>query len=209
MQNKTAQIVIVDYGMGNLRSVQKKMELIGVHASISDDLKQIEQADKLILPGVGHFASGVRRLKESGIWHLLNEKVLNKKTPIIGICLGMQLMAKFSEEGHVDGLGWFDAQVIRFRVSDKIVYKVPHIGWNTLEIKKESAFLNNISAGAQFYFVHSFHFVCNHKTDELTATEYDYPFTSAVYKENILGVQFHPEKSHDQGEQLLRNFVKI
>jgi len=195
--------------MGNLRSVQKKMELIGVHASISDDLKQIEQADKLILPGVGHFASGVRRLKESGIWHLLNEKVLIKKTPIIGICLGMQLMAKFSEEGHVDGLGWFDAQVIRFRVSDKIVYKVPHIGWNTLEIKKESAFLNNISPGAQFYFVHSFHFVCANSDDELTSTTYDYPFTSAVYKENILGVQFHPEKSHDQGEQLLRNFVKI
>lgn len=209
MQNKTAKIVIVDYGMGNLRSVQKKMERIGVHALISDDLKQIEQADKLILPGVGHFANGVRRLKESGIWHLLNEKVLIKKTPIIGICLGMQLMAKFSEEGHVDGLGWFDAQVIRFSVSDKTVYKVPHIGWNTLEIKKESVFLNNISAGAQFYFVHSFHFVCNQKTDELTSTEYDYPFTSAVYKENILGVQFHPEKSHDQGEQLLRNFVKI
>ena len=209
MQNKTSQIVIVDYGMGNLRSVQKKMERIGVHALISGDLKIIEQADKLILPGVGHFANAVKKLQESGIWDLLNEKVLNKKTPIIGICLGMQLMAKFSEEGLVDGLGWFDAQVIRFRVSDKIVYKVPHIGWNTLAIKKESAFLNNIPAGVQFYFVHSFHFVCNHQSDELTSTEYDYQFTSAVYKENILGVQFHPEKSHDQGEQLLRNFVKI
>jgi imidazole glycerol-phosphate synthase subunit HisH len=200
-------IVIIDYGMGNLRSVQKKIERIGFNAVITDDKKIIEQAQKIILPGVGHFANGVKNIKERGIWTILNEKVLNDNTPILGICLGMQLMAKFSEEGNEVGFGWFDAKVVRFRVSNNIKFKIPHIGWNSLNINRKVPFLNDINNESQFYFVHSYHVICNNKEDELTSTEYDYHFTSSIAKNNIIGVQFHPEKSHDQGEVLLKNFL--
>jgi imidazole glycerol-phosphate synthase subunit HisH len=204
-----SDIIIIDYGMGNLRSVQKKFERIGVDAEVSEDLNKIQNAKKLILPGVGHFANGVRNLKESGIWDILNKRVTIDKVPIIGICLGMQLMAKKSEEGDVLGLGWFDANVIRFRVSDTVKYKVPQMGWNNLSIMKESPFFKGINPSAQFYFVHSYHWLCDSVGDELATTQYDYNFTSAVFKENILGVQFHPEKSHEQGEILLKNFINF
>lgn len=204
-----SDIIIIDYGMGNLRSVQKKFEQIGVKAEVSDDLNKIQNAKKLVLPGVGHFANGVNKLKESGIWNILNIRVIVDKVPIIGICLGMQLMAKKSEEGEVDGFGWFDANVVRFKVSDKIKFKVPQMGWNNLRIMKENPFFRGINPESQFYFVHSYHWVCNVKEDELASTLYDYNFTSAVLKENILGVQFHPEKSHEQGEMLLKNFISF
>jgi len=202
-------IIIVDYGMGNLRSVQKKFERINVNAEISEDLVKIKNAIKLVLPGVGHFANGVKKLKEKGIWDVLNNRVLIDKVPILGICLGMQLMAKRSEEGDVEGFGWFDAKVVRFRVTDKIKYKVPQMGWNNVSIIKENPFFKGIDPESQFYFVHSYHWVCNNVTDELTSTEYDYKFTSAVCRDNILGVQFHPEKSHEQGELLLKNFIEF
>jgi len=204
-----SDIIIVDYGMGNLRSVQKKFERINIIAEITEDLGKIKSAKKLVLPGVGHFANGVKKLKEKGIWDVLNNKVLIEKVPIIGICLGMQLMAKKSEEGEVEGFGWFDANVVRFRVSDKIKFKVPQMGWNNVIVTKENPFFKEISPEAQFYFVHSYHWVCNSIGDELTSTQYDYKFTSAVFKENILGVQFHPEKSHEQGEMLLKNFISF
>jgi glutamine amidotransferase len=200
-------IVIIDYGMGNLRSVQKKIERIGLKAVITDEIKTIEQAEKIILPGVGHFANGVKNIKQRGIWDILNKKVLNDKTPILGICLGMQLMARFSEEGNEDGFGWFDAEVVKFRVSNDIKFKIPHIGWNSLNINRNVPFLIDITNESQFYFVHSYHLICNNKEDELTSTEYDYHFTSSISKNNIIGVQFHPEKSHDQGEVLLKNFI--
>ncbi len=203
------RIVIVDYGMGNLRSVEKKFHLVGSNAVISSDLKLIEQADKLVLPGVGHFANGVKKLNELGLWGLLNKKVLQDKVPILGICLGMQLMAKFSEEGDVNGFGWFDAEVIKFRMKNNLKYKVPHMGWNNIVQKKESMLLKNVSSDAMFYFVHSYHIKCNNKEDVLTTTEYEYEFASAIEKENIFGVQFHPEKSHDMGERLIKNFVNI
>jgi glutamine amidotransferase len=202
-------IIIIDYGMGNLRSVQKKFERINVIAEITEDLNKIRNAKKLVLPGVGHFANGVKKLKESGIWDVLNQRVIIDKVPIIGICLGMQLMAKKSEEGDVEGFGWFDANVVRFRVSDKIKFKVPQMGWNNIIIRKENPFFKGIDPEAQFYFVHSYHWICNNLEDELTSTQYDYKFTSSVFKENILGVQFHPEKSHEQGEMLLKNFINF
>jgi glutamine amidotransferase len=204
-----SDIIIIDYGMGNLRSVQKKFERINVIAEITEDLVKIKNAKKLVLPGVGHFANAVKKLKESGIWDVLNKSVIIDKTPIIGICLGMQLMAKKSEEGDVEGFGWFDANVIRFRVTDTIKFKIPQMGWNNVLVNKENPFFNGIDAESQFYFVHSYHWVCNNVEDELTSTQYDYKFTSAVFRENILGVQFHPEKSHEQGEMLLRNFVNF
>ncbi len=203
------KIVIINYGMGNLRSVEKKFQRVGVNALISSDLELIEKADKLVLPGVGHFASGVKKLQERGIWDLINKKVLQEKVPILGICLGMQLMAKFSEEGNVNGLGWFDAEVVKFRIKDKLKHKIPHMGWNNIVKKKESTLLKDIHSDAMFYFVHSYHMKCNNSEDILTTTNYEYEFVSAIEKENIFGTQFHPEKSHDFGEKLISNFVKI
>lgn len=195
--------------MGNLRSVLRKFERLGADVQVSAKVDEIEKADKLVLPGVGHFANGVKNLKESGVWSVLNHKVLVNKTPILGICLGMQLMAKFSEEGNVEGLGWFDAEVARFNVNDKRTFKVPHMGWNTAEVQKESLLYENIPRKALFYFVHSYHFKCNDQADVLTSTSYEYPFASSIEKENIFGTQFHPEKSHDFGEQLIHNFIKF
>jgi len=203
MQNN---IVIIDYGMGNLRSVQKKLNRISTDCTISADPEVIATADKLILPGVGHFANGVKNLKKSGIWDVLNERVKNGQTPILGICLGMQLMANSSEEGNEEGLGWFDAEVKKFSVSDSIRYKVPHMGWNTAVPQKKSPLTDGLD-DAFYYFVHSYHMISHNPEDILTSTSYDYEFTSAVSKGHIFGVQFHPEKSHEAGEQLLRNFV--
>jgi len=200
---------IVDYGMGNLRSVQRKFERAGTVAIISSQLKEIEKANKLVLPGVGHFANGVQKLRESGIWEVLNHQVLVKKVPILGICLGMQLMAKHSEEGDVQGLGWFDADVVKFRVRDRLAYKVPHMGWNTAERSKPSLLFSNVPDSALFYFVHSYHVVCHVPQDVATTTAYEHDFVSSMEKENIYGTQFHPEKSHDWGEQMIRNFTAL
>lgn len=203
------KITIIDYGMGNLRSVQKKFQRVGAEVEITSNLNRISKAKKLLLPGVGHFANGVKKLKESGVWDVLNRKVLQEKIPILGICLGMQLMAKHSEEGDVEGLGWFDAEVVKFTVIDKLKYKVPHMGWNNANIEKESQLFNGIPNEAMYYFVHSYHIVCNNNEDILTTTEYEYKFTSAIQKDNIYGTQFHPEKSHDWGEEVFRNFVEL
>lgn len=202
------KLVIIDYGMGNLRSVQKKLDKIGGNSTISSDPAEIAAATQLILPGVGHFANGVKKLQESGIWDVLNRKVLDEKTPILGICLGMQLMAKNSEEGGATGFGWFDADVRKFRVSDRILYKVPHMGWNEAIPATDNPLLAGL-ADAQYYFVHSYHIDCHDPADILATTTYDYPFTSAIHKANMYGVQFHPEKSHDAGEQLLTQFLQL
>jgi glutamine amidotransferase len=202
-------IAIIDYGMGNLGSVKRKLDRIGVKSIVTSDAKEIKTSNKIILPGVGHFAKAVYELKNRGLWDLLSEQVLVEKKLILGICLGMQLMAKQSEEGNAEGFGWVDAKVIRFKVSDTTRYKVPHMGWNTISPVKDSPLLENIDPDSEFYFVHSYHIQCNNSNDILTETIYDYPFGSAIQKENILGVQFHPEKSHDAGEMLLRNFVNF
>lgn len=195
--------------MGNLNSVKRKLARLGVDALISSLSSDISVANKLILPGVGHFQKAVRNLKELNLWEALNESILLKKTPILGICLGMQLMAKHSEEGDVDGFGWFNAEVVKFQIKDKLKYKVPHMGWNQISKSKESSLMKNIPDLSEFYFVHSYHFKCNNHEDILNETEYESIFTSAVEKENIFGVQYHPEKSHDVGERLLKNFVNL
>lgn len=206
MRNK---ITIIDYGMGNLRSVQKKFSRVGAEVEITNIPRVIERADKLVLPGVGHFANGVKKLREYRIWDVLNQRVLADSTPILGICLGMQLMAKSSEEGNVEGLGWFDAEVVKFHVKDQLKYKIPHMGWNNIVTNKESSLFKNVSSEAMFYFVHSFHIKCNNIEDILTTSEYEYQFTSAIQNKNIYGTQFHPEKSHEWGEIVFRNFVNL
>jgi len=206
MQNK---LVIIDYGMGNLRSVQKKFEKIGAQVTISSNPDEIARAGKLLLPGVGHFGNAVKKIKQLGIWDTLNKKVLDDKTPILGICLGMQLMAKHSQEGDEQGFGWFDAEVLRFNVNDKLKYKIPHTGWNSAISQKENPLMNNLDSNAEYYFVHAYHIKCNNPEDILATTVYDYEFTSAIQRGNIYGTQFHPEKSHNFGEKLLQNFLMI
>ena len=205
----TDTITIIDFGMGNLQSIKRKFNKAGANAIITSDPFEIINADKLVLPGVGHFKNAIQNLKDLKLWEVLNEAVLVKKTPILGICLGMQLMSEHSEEGDIDGLGWFDANVVKFKIKDSLKFKVPHKGWNSLIVLKPSKLFNEIDLKTEFYFVHSFHFQCNNKSDILSETVYENKFVSAVQKENIFGFQFHPEKSHDSGELLLKNFTKI
>jgi imidazole glycerol-phosphate synthase subunit HisH len=203
------RIVIINYGMGNLNSVKRKFYRIGIDAEITSNPSDIINAGKIVLPGVGHFQKAVENLKQLQLWDALNTAVLVKKIPILGICLGMQLMAKKSEEGDAVGFGWFDAEVVRFRIHDTLKYKVPHMGWNHVTIKKPSRLFDEVNLDTGFYFDHSYHLKCNDHADILNETIYEYPFVSAIQKDNMTGLQYHPEKSHDAGEQLLRNFVKI
>jgi len=197
--------------MGNLRSVQNKLKRIGCSSEISSDPQLIRMADKLILPGVGHFANGIKKLADRNLINILNNKVRIEKVPIFGICLGMQLLGSFSEEGSINGLGWIDAKTILFRIpeSDKYKLKVPHIGWNDVIISTDSKLFRNIPLNAQFYFVHSYHLITNTNNMITGITHYCYDFVSCVEKGNIFGTQFHPEKSQDAGIQLLKNFINL
>lgn len=205
----STKIIIIDYGMGNLHSVKKKLKRLKANVVVSSDPREILLADKLILPGVGHFAKAMENLKDFNLISVLNESVLIQKKPILGICLGMQLMANRSEEGNVEGLGWIDANVVRFTIKNKLKYKIPHTGWNQIIKIKESSLTKDIPDLSEFYFVHAYHFISTNKFDILNETEYEYSFTSAIEKENIFGVQYHPEKSHDIGEILFNNFIKL
>jgi glutamine amidotransferase len=202
-------VTIVDYGMGNLHSVLKKFRRIGCEPRVSSGPSDIASADKLVLPGVGHFGKAMQNLEQSGLRVSLDEAVVGRGVPILGICLGMQLFAKKSEEGDSEGLGWLDADVVRFRVRDTLRLKVPQMGWNNMEVRKESGLTRGLPQEPEFYFAHSYHLVCRDPSDVLGETIYDYRFPSAVERKNIYGVQFHPEKSHDVGETMLHNFLSL
>ena len=205
-------IIILDYHMGNHHSVKRKLDKLGVESMVSSEPEDLVKAEKIIMPGVGHFGKAMDKLRELDLIETLNHVVLHDKKPIFGICLGMQLMAKSSEEcseGNAGGLGWINGSVKRFQVSDPLRFKVPHIGWNTVTASKESRLMAGIEAGEEFYFVHSFYMHLEDPSEELTSTTYELPFTSAVEIGNIYGVQFHPEKSHDIGMRLLNNFVDL
>ncbi|HEY5469199.1 MAG TPA: imidazole glycerol phosphate synthase subunit HisH [Bacteroidales bacterium] len=200
-------ITIIDYKTGNLGSIQNILKKIGEQSIITSDKKDIAAASKIILPGVGAFDTGMKNLVELDLVDILNKKVLEEKTPVLGICLGMQLLSKGSEEGSFKGLGWIDAETIRFRFIDTLEYKIPHMGWNFTVQRKESKLFSGMFPEPRFYFVHSYYFKANDEGDILTSTSYESEFTSAIEKGNILGVQFHPEKSHKFGMKLLKNFV--
>lgn len=197
-------IVIIDYGMGNLRSVQKAVMRVGLECLISREPGVIRHAQKLILPGVGHFRQGMENLKKFELINVLNELVHEKKIPILGICLGMQLMTDYSEEGDCPGLGWIKALTKKFVLQDQ---KIPHIGWNTLLIKKQTKLFDQLNEKNEFYFVHSYYVQCQNPNEVICQTNYGIDFDSGFAKENIYGFQFHPEKSHKSGLTLLKNVL--
>lgn len=201
-------IVVVDYGMGNLRSVQKAFERLGLSALITNELDKIGNATKIILPGVGHFAHGMQNLNKSGISDVLKKEVLINKKPILGICLGMQLLTGFSEEGNIDGLGFIEARTLRFPLMTN-EYKIPHMGWNDISPVNVSPLTSQIDRKSQMYFVHSYYVKCKNEADVLFRTDYGISFDSGFSNENIIGFQFHPEKSHKPGLQLIANFSKL
>jgi glutamine amidotransferase len=203
-------IVILDYGVGNLSSIANMLKKAGCkQVSISNKLQDIVNAHKLILPGVGHFDYGMKQLRQSSFFEILNQRVLEDKIPVLGICLGAQLLSQGSEEGTEPGLGWINAYTRKFdpaRMPEAL--KVPHMGWGDVAIQKESKLFAAMPPDPRFYFVHTYHLVCEDPANELLSCTYGYTFTAGVEKGNILGVQFHPEKSHKYGLQLLTNFVK-
>lgn len=201
---------VIDYGMGNLGSIVNMGRKAGGSFTVSADPAVIAQADKLILPGVGSFDHGMTKLRERGLIPVLNQQVLERKIPILGICLGVQLFTRGSEEGVLPGLGWIAGDTIRFkRAVEPSTLKVPHMGWNFIEPAKADPLLRDLPPEPRFYFVHSYHLVCDDATDVLTWTQYGQRFASAVQRGNIWGTQFHPEKSHKFGLALLKNFLAL
>lgn len=200
-------IAIINYNMGNLRSVEKAFKRIDEPCVVTSDHTEIANADKVLLPGVGHFKNGMNELEKLGLVKLIKELAFDKRKPFLGICLGMQLLSNFSEEGDTDGLSMIESQTKKFPDLGRL--KVPHIGWNTIDRNAEHPIFDGIAADKQFYFVHSYYVESTNRENVLTETEYGIRFTSSVIKENIIGVQFHPEKSHQQGLKLLKNFASI
>jgi glutamine amidotransferase len=200
-------ITIIDYKTGNLGSIQNILKRIGEDSIVTSDKDEIARATKLILPGVGAFDTGMRNLTGLNLIDILSKKVIEEKIPVLGICLGMQLLSKGSEEGSLPGLGWIDASTVRFKFENSSEYKIPHMGWNFIRKHKTGRLFDNMYPDSRFYFVHSYFFSANDPEDVLTSTTYEIEFTSAIERGNILGVQFHPEKSHKFGMKLLKNFV--
>jgi len=202
-------IIIVDYKVGNLGSILNMLRKIGAKAEISSDRKKIEDAAKLILPGVGSYDTGVKNLQELELINILNFKVLEQKVPVLGICLGMQLLTTSSEEGIEQGFSWIKGRTKRFRFPEDSNLKVPHMGWNYVNQQKESILFKEMYETPKFYFVHSYYIEPVDNSDILATTSHGIEFCSSLEKENIFGTQFHPEKSHKYGMRLLRNFANL
>lgn len=200
-------IQIIDYGLGNLSSIANMIRKVGGQVRIISEPEELVFADKVILPGVGAFDIGMEKLKQKGWIEPLNHAVLEKGTMVLGICLGMQLMCKASEEGKLAGLGWIDADVKRFGKKDG--FKIPHMGWNSIEVEKDNPIIDVKLEKDRFYFVHSFFVQCYESKDVLSSSFYGSSFTSSFMKENIFGVQFHPEKSHKYGKLLFQKFILL
>ncbi|MDX2281761.1 MAG: imidazole glycerol phosphate synthase subunit HisH [Saprospiraceae bacterium] len=203
-------IGIIDYGLGNINAflnIYKKLHVPAKRLRILDDFSDVE---KLILPGVGAFDHAMESFNKSGIREIVEKMVLTDKVPVIGICVGMQMLAGSSDEGKLHGLGWIPGTVKRFDESKiQFTTHLPHMGWNDVLVKKDSPIFADFPEDPRFYFLHSYYFECSEEKDSIAQSDYGYPFTCSVNRENIYGVQFHPEKSHGFGEKLLENFSKI
>lgn len=203
-------ITIIDYGSGNIRAIANIYEKLNIDYSIAKSPEQVVGAKKIFLPGVGAFDETISKLDSTGFREVLDIEVLQNKVPIIGICVGMQILAERSEEGFLNGLGYIKGQVKKIDAS-LLNQKpsLPHLGWNSIEINHPNELLKNVDPKFGFYFLHSYYFECANKEDILTTTTYGKPFASAVNHENVYGIQFHPEKSHQNGISLLHNFAKL
>ena len=199
-------IVIVDYGVGNVGSIANMLRKVGAPVQVGRTSDDLSAASKLILPGVGAFDNGMANLRNRGLVPILNELVLDKNVPILGICLGMHLFAKRSEEGQDEGLGWIDAEVVRINFGGgHKKLKVPHMGWNTVSVRDDDG-QSLVPQPSRFYIVHAYHLACRVEVDIAGRTNYGYEFASVVRRRNIQGVQFHPEKSLRFGMELLNRF---
>lgn len=203
-------ITIIDYGLGNIRAFVNAYERLNINTKIARTSEDLEDVTKIILPGVGSFDYAMTQLNNSGMRDELEKQVLLNKIPIMGICVGMQILAKSSDEGNLPGLGWIDGEVKLFD-SSLIPYKtrLPHMGWNSIEPIKENVLLEGFNNESRFYFLHSYYFKCNNSEDILSTTDYGIKYSSAVNVNNIYGIQFHPEKSHSNGVRLLHNFANL
>jgi len=202
-------VAVIDYQAGNIGSILNMMKKLGAEGTITSDAREISEAKKIILPGVGAFDYGMTKLKELGLLDVLHQRANVDQVPVLGICLGAQLMCRSSEEGVLPGLGWIDATVQKFptRINGDR-YAVPHMGWDFVKPMKDSPILNSLPDDPRFYFVHSYYIKCQAAQDVLLRNTYGIEFDSAFEKQNIVGFQFHPEKSHRFGKQLLKNFIE-
>jgi glutamine amidotransferase len=201
-------IVIVDYRAGNLVSIRNMLRRLGHDCAISGEADDILAAEKLILPGVGHFDYGMNQLRNSGLVDALRRRVVTEETPLLGICLGAQLLTKRSDEGTEPGLGWFDAETVAFdqtRLTSRL--RIPHMGWADVRTERETKLFADMPPEARFYFVHKYHMTCRSPDDVIVWARHGYDFIAGIERGNIAGVQFHPEKSHKFGMRLLDNFV--
>lgn len=203
-------ITIIDYGVGNIFAFQNVYKRLDIPSKIAKTVEDLKDVDKLILPGVGHFDYAMSELNNSGMRERLDELVIEEKKPVIGICVGMQMMANDSDEGVMRGLGWIDASVKKFdETTIDFHTKLPHMGWNNVTPLKKHPLFKGLEEEALFYFLHSFYFDINNKSECIATADYGINFACSVQNNNIYGIQFHPEKSHSYGEKLLHNFAKI
>jgi glutamine amidotransferase len=203
-------ITLIDYGVGNINAFVNVYKRVNIPVKIAKTKEDLIDSNKLILPGVGHFDHAMTQLNNSGMRDILDNLVLGQKVPVIGICVGMQMMANRSDEGKMEGLKWIDASVRKFDEAkiDQLT-RLPHMGWNDVKPLKDISLFNGLQKDAIFYFLHTYYFECNNPDDVMAVTKYGEEFASAAHHENIYGVQFHPEKSHSYGEILLHNFAKL
>lgn len=203
-------IGILDYGLGNIKAFINVYKILNIPVTKVIQADQLSGVDKIILPGVGSFDYAMKRLTDSGLRHALDECVLSRKIPVIGICVGMQMLTYSSEEGKLPGLGWIDAEVKKFKFSSSDhEFQIPHMGWNTVRPVKPSNLFKNLEKDARFYFLHSYYVQCHNSKESIGVSEYGIEFSCAINSGNIFGIQFHPEKSHQWGIQLLKNFAEL